>query len=1079
MAKGVLDLANAMLKLVNTPIGQFVTEITVLGTAFLGLSSLVKISGIFSTLTSIIGNASSALSAFAAPMSKATAELISAGASGDIAATAFAEAGVAAEGATVGLSGLVSGLGVFIATLSILALTFGAVKAVSDTIEDSWKKDAEKANELQEQIIPLQDELAEFIRKHGTIANDDSWSEAEKSRYNELTGQLAQLNAELERYQKKAYSAWKMSHPASEEGEWITDYSGSYYQPYSYIEGQQKKLKRSYDELVQSWSDGKTTIKQQIVQLEQLKTAYEEDYEAVKLQRDVTGELDEESARFERYYLRLTSGIESRRSALESESQTVASTTQNLEDYNLTLTESGDVIDETGEKIEEGSDLWEAYRQNLAEAIAYWEDGKAFNELGEQILTVAQAQELGIEATEEAAISYDQLADGLNKAKEALSEFNTLLDEDPEDVAKGYHSVVESLNELSSAGKIGGEAWRTGLGLLFDAETVANFANADEAIQAVNASVFAAEDPAQALYQKLVDLADASGRIIDSSGKLIGTVDAQGEVFVTSYGDIAKAFGYTDESVKALFADLAQYQETIPVTAEQAQLLGNVLMQMGTDGINSMNDLVANAKSATPEFRQAVEQALRSMGADIGAEGSASAEAYVTAFLAGLAGLDTTGLLGEINGEVQGTTVDITANGEDAIQTATEVTTTVNNVPDSKKVIVTANNSQAVGAIRVVKNSLDGLSNKNVHISVTDASTVTRMQILNWYNALQNKTVTINFESTGDKAATGVKNYRGGPVLVNDGQPVNGSAAELIVDRGRAFVANDGKPTVLNLNKGATVYNARETQSILNGNQLSGIIPAFAGGFKGKPTINTPSNATIAIAPVSSTTEATSSTSGNISETAATIKANFETALREKQHYLAMDMITEEAYYNWLNRMNEKYFKNNTELQEEYWKYQEEYYQWQKQQLEDANSDAVELQNALNELAKTTTQRILVYKDGRFQYVRNADAIAKAASEVQSIRGYASGTTNAVGGISMVGENGPEMRVIGAGDGIIPSDLTNNLIELGSRWGDMRSVGSSYGDQFNINSVELRDVQDVKGLFTGLKNLALQTATKR
>ena len=45
---------------------------------------------------------------------------------------------------------------------------------------------------------------------------------------------------------------------------------------------------------------------------------------------------------------------------------------------------------------------------------------------------------------------------------------------------------------------------------------------------------------------------------------------------------------------------------------------------------------------------------------------------------------------------------------------------------------------------------------------------------------------------------------------------------------------------------------------------------------------------------------------------------------------------------------------------------------------------------------------------------------------------YAEGTTDAKGGLSIVGENGPEMRVLNKGDGIIPSDITKNLWEWGS-----------------------------------------------
>ena len=48
-----------------------------------------------------------------------------------------------------------------------------------------------------------------------------------------------------------------------------------------------------------------------------------------------------------------------------------------------------------------------------------------------------------------------------------------------------------------------------------------------------------------------------------------------------------------------------------------------------------------------------------------------------------------------------------------------------------------------------------------------------------------------------------------------------------------------------------------------------------------------------------------------------------------------------------------------------------------------------------------------------------------------TIVGYASGTTSAPGGVSLVGENGPEMRVLNSGDGILPTDITKNLWSWG------------------------------------------------
>ena len=44
---------------------------------------------------------------------------------------------------------------------------------------------------------------------------------------------------------------------------------------------------------------------------------------------------------------------------------------------------------------------------------------------------------------------------------------------------------------------------------------------------------------------------------------------------------------------------------------------------------------------------------------------------------------------------------------------------------------------------------------------------------------------------------------------------------------------------------------------------------------------------------------------------------------------------------------------------------------------------------------------------------------------------HASGTLSAPGGLSLVGERGAELRVLGSGDGIIPNNLTKNLMAWG------------------------------------------------
>lgn len=108
------------------------------------------------------------------------------------------------------------------------------------------------------------------------------------------------------------------------------------------------------------------------------------------------------------------------------------------------------------------------------------------------------------------------------------------------------------------------------------------------------------------------------------------------------------------------------------------------------------------------------------------------------------------------------------------------------------------------------------------------------------------------------------------------------------------------------------------------------------------------------------------------------------------------------------------------------------------------------------------------------------------ASEMKKIgaKGYARGTRHANRGLSLVGENGPELRVLNHGDGILPSGITDNLW----RWGSMTprdmlaslaQKAQSWAQTLNINNVTLPNVRDAQSFVSGLRELAQQYVTRR
>ena len=92
---------------------------------------------------------------------------------------------------------------------------------------------------------------------------------------------------------------------------------------------------------------------------------------------------------------------------------------------------------------------------------------------------------------------------------------------------------------------------------------------------------------------------------------------------------------------------------------------------------------------------------------------------------------------------------------------------------------------------------------------------------------------------------------------------------------------------------------------------------------------------------------------------------------------------------------------------------------------------------------------------------------------------HANGTISAPGGLSLVGERGPELRVLNSGDGIIPADTTRNLWDWGAYNPKDFMNGMGSNNIFHIGNIALPNVTDAKSFVNGLKQLAYQRAYKR
>ena len=428
----------------------------------------------------------------------------------------------------------------------------------------------------------------------------------------------------------------------------------------------------------------------------------------------------------------------------------------------------------------------------------------------------------------------------------------------------------------------------------------------------------------------------------------------------------------------------------------------------------------------------------------------------------------------EVNNITAGVNVEITTNATEVTGQLQAVQSTAQALSNVRpQITVKVNISSALANLRTISNYT--IPNKSFSVVCSGASVAIQnlATIKHGLDQLQDKTitVTVNYKKTGNYA-TGTESAPGGLALINDGAPVNGSAGELVVHDGVGQIYNDGEETVQPIPKGAKIYTARQTQDILKDRGLTvddvaeNPIPAMANGTNNNkyPDYRLDPN-------YSGVT--------TLSGSGEDLKKNFDEWLKEKKHFLNMDVITEAQYYRDLEIMNERYLKNMADYRDDYWQHEEEIYNWRNQSLE----EQIALEEKLEELAKAKTQKVLTYTGGRFQYLQNIEAIAAAQREVDKIAGkYADGTMSARGGLSLVGEEGPELRVLKNGDGIIPADATKNLLSL-SRFSAKDIIGAAKSNimqyAFNISNLSLPNVHSPEDFIDGLRNMAYQYSFSR
>lgn len=95
-------------------------------------------------------------------------------------------------------------------------------------------------------------------------------------------------------------------------------------------------------------------------------------------------------------------------------------------------------------------------------------------------------------------------------------------------------------------------------------------------------------------------------------------------------------------------------------------------------------------------------------------------------------------------------------------------------------------------------------------------------------------------------------------------------------------------------------------------------------------------------------------------------------------------------------------------------------------------------------------------------------------------RPYATGTMSATPGLHLVGENGPELRVLNQGDGILSADMTRNLYKMATAPQlFMKQVAGGSNTNISVSNITLPNVRNAQDFLDGLRNMAYQRAYAR
>ncbi len=463
-------------------------------------------------------------------------------------------------------------------------------------------------------------------------------------------------------------------------------------------------------------------------------------------------------------------------------------------------------------------------------------------------------------------------------AKAAIDEFNAATASDNADAASSYAQAYQKFFADWDAGRTGSTAVQAAVNTFFSPDQL-----------------------------------EQMGWDLQAAGEQLSS-DFFQAIFSTEGDPGANFASYVRDHYTEAWQDAVEITEnadgTFDIAVTSAQALADA---MGTD-INVANAFI-EAMGAWGTHLFATGEELENLATELGLVGSnaSNVESVVNAINSlALDGLDGTQIKATLDALSDAGYID-TSGIEDLDGKITAAVENYNALDQAAPdVEVTTNLDEVDAAIANTQSKIDSLHGKHI------------------VNTVETRHVGGNIEDT---QASGTKNAPGGRTLVNELGP------ELISQNGHAFIANGGKPAVVNLDKGAVVLNASDTRSALRGGSVSGVIGAMASGSRATfPTNYNPGGYGGGGGGGSSGKSSGSSSSSN-SSSANKEKTWFEQQYDYHKHLVEMDQELQSDFLDWLDEAYKKAYAEGIIDLEEYMQHEEEVYKGRQDQFKDYLSD--------------------------------------------------------------------------------------------------------------------------------------------